>query len=159
MQVDLPLPEAPMMATNSPRSTEKVTPFSASNCWSPMVKTRRISVRVMTSLMVSERAPHAATHGTGLLLGIAAGLFDDHLITLLQLPFHQLDAGTAGNAGLHRHGHRLAIPQDVDLLAAATLAATGSAATRRSCAGRALLRPGVTLLLRHLRFEAECRWG
>ncbi len=51
MQVDLPLPDAPMMATNSPAATPKEIPLSASNCWSPMMKTRRISVREMTLLI------------------------------------------------------------------------------------------------------------
>ena len=37
MQVDLPLPDAPMMATNSPGPTRKDIPFSASTRWSPMV--------------------------------------------------------------------------------------------------------------------------
>src|SRR5512139_2427106 len=114
MQVDLPLPEAPMMATNSPSSTEKLTPLSASNCWSPMRKTRRISLRSMTQA-ISERAPHGGTAGTGFLLGFPADLLDDDLVPLLQRPLGQFDPAIVADAGLDRHGHRFVLLQDVHL--------------------------------------------
>ena len=37
ISVDLPEPEAPMMATNSPASMRSDTPRSACTVWSPMV--------------------------------------------------------------------------------------------------------------------------
>src|ERR1700690_3249422 len=95
MSVDLPDPDDPMMATNSPRSTTKLTPRSACTCTSPMTKVRvTFSILRTGSCMSSPWRPsprasearqwHRLTVARNVLLG------DDDLVTGAEISLDDL---------------------------------------------------------------------
>jgi hypothetical protein len=82
MSVDLPEPEDPMMATNSPRSTTRLTPRSACTCMSPTTKIRVTFSTLSTGsgMGVSVRVSEARRRHFRLAAIGAARFADDDLI-------------------------------------------------------------------------------
>src|SRR5262245_24944441 len=108
MSVDLPEPDAPMMATNSPRSIRRLTPRSASTTTSPMrYDFARSSTSITTSdagmaglLRVSEAEGRARRLAAG---GGSAGLADDHALPRRECPAGDLHARAVVEPERDRH--------------------------------------------------------
>src|SRR5579871_4028135 len=113
-KVDLPEPDGPMSATNSPRSTDKVTPRSARNSTSSVrytLVTRSTSIKLEGSpdmallldpswtrrLGGPRRRSSRQTHA------------DDHGLAFFKLALLDFGEVAVGNASLHWHGSNFGI--------------------------------------------------
>src|SRR2546425_11828411 len=101
MRVDLPEPDAPMMATNSPASTSSETPARARTSPSPAWYTLvTLSIRMRGAPPIAaplERSPERRRHvGARRVDGLGA-----QGVTLVQVPLRHFGAPAVGGTGGH----------------------------------------------------------
>src|SRR5947208_15767640 len=129
MRVDLPEPDAPMMATNSPASTSRETPARARTSTSPAWYTLvTLSIRMSGAPSITaplQRAPERRRH-----VGARrADSLGDQRVTLVQVPLGDFGDAAVGDAGAAGDRLRLPVAQHPD---DATIA-LGARRTRGDC--------------------------
>src|SRR4051812_40991305 len=110
INVDLPEPEAPMMATNSPSAISSDTPRSACTSTSPIRYVLTTSSSVMSAVVPGVlRLVTAPPSEEALLLCLRALRLADRVghqhVAFLYLAAGELDAAAVGDADGHRHLH------------------------------------------------------
>src|SRR6185437_10506007 len=99
-------PDEPMIATNSPRATSRLTPCSAFTSLSPITNDRVRSASRMTGSptgVIGLEPERGAGGGAGSASGASrASLGGDHVIALLQRPRGDLGHIAVIDADLHR---------------------------------------------------------
>src|SRR5690242_9283442 len=113
MRVDFPDPDAPMMATNDPRSTVRSMPLSATTSTSPTVNVRtRFSTLTMGPciwfLAVTRKSSGLRRAGGGA-IGRCTPFPDDHRIPRLDVAADDLGIGIILKTGRDIAQRRLAI--------------------------------------------------
>src|SRR2546428_8100525 len=114
MRVDLPEPDAHMMATNSPASTSSETPARARTSTSPAWYTLvTLSIRMRGAPAIAaplERSPERRRHvGARRVDGLG-----DQRVTLVQVPLGDFGDAAVGDTGVDGDRLRLAVAQHPD---------------------------------------------